>query len=133
MLIKKDQLPQVANMMMNILHEEEIDVINKLYDAVLEKDEKKIDEMFELFLADLEDHLSTEEKMMKETRYWATAMHKAEHDTMREKVRNLYESWKKNRNPDEIKEFLEKEFVPWLNLHISRWDAETAMHIGDSI
>jgi len=28
---------------------------------------------------------------------------------------------------------LEGEFKSWMVLHVARWDAETAMHLGDSI
>ncbi|NPA52006.1 MAG: hemerythrin family protein [Aquificae bacterium] len=133
MLLKKEELPQVANPMMNILHEEEVEIVNQLHDALKAKDIEKADHMFKVFLEDIEDHFSTEEDMMRESRFFAYQMHKGEHDTMKQKIYQLYEDWKQTRNFEDLIKFLEDEFKPWLILHISRWDAETAMHVGDTI
>ena len=133
MLIDKTKIPQVANMDMNMIHAEEVDVVNKLYDTLKEGDIEKADELLKEFLNSVEAHFSEEEEMMVEAGYWARAMHKSEHDSMREKLHKLYESWQKNKNPEEVIKFLENEYAPWLNLHISRWDSETAVHLGDSI
>ncbi len=132
MLIKKDAIPKVSNEVMNIIHSVEIDLVNKLYEAVLENDVKKVDKLLKEFIQEVEEHFSEEEEMMLESGYWGRNMHKAEHDTMREKLEKLKIDWEKDKNTEKIKEFLENEYSPWLNLHISRWDAETAMYLGDS-
>jgi hemerythrin len=133
MLIDLKKIPQVSNMDMNMIHADEVKTVNQLYDALKDGDIEKADELLKEFINHVEIHFSEEEEMMIESSYWARAMHKSEHDTMREKLQNLYENWQKNKNPQEVIEFLEKEYAPWLNLHISRWDAETAMHIGDTM
>lgn len=133
MLMQTRDVQKVANAMMNILHEEEIGVINDFHDAVQAKDGDKIDELFKVVLFDVEDHFSTEEAMMEESGFYAMAIHKSEHDTMRKKLKNLQASWEANKDPAEIRTFLEDEFKKWLTLHISRWDSETAMHLGDSM
>lgn len=132
MLINKKEIPQVSNVEMNMIHADEVDIANKFYDILKEGNIEEADRLFKEFLKNVEEHFSEEEQMMIESRYWARAMHKSEHDTMREKLYNLYENWKENKSIQEVIEFLEREYAPWLNLHISRWDAETAMHIGDS-
>ena len=133
MLFKKTEIQQVSNAMMNMLHEEEIDIINNFHDAVIAKDIEKIDELFEVLLYDIEDHFSTEESMMEESQFYAFQIHKTEHDSMRKKVKTLHETWKKNKQPEEVKDFLEYKFKAWLVLHVARWDSETAMHLGDSM
>lgn len=133
MLIEVKDVQQVANVMMNILHEEEIQIMNDFHDAVLAKDIEKIDELFKVVQFDVEDHFSTEEAMMEESKFYAMQMHKSEHDTMRKKLNTLQENWVRNREPEEIRRFLEDEFKHWLVLHISRWDSETALHLGDSM
>ncbi len=132
MLIKKEDLPRVANYEMNLIHQDEVEIVNKLYDALKENKIDEADKLLKEFLENVEMHFSEEEEMMVESGYWARAMHKSEHDTMRGKLKELYEKWQKNKDPQEVIEFLEKEYVPWLTLHISRWDAETAMHLGDT-
>lgn len=133
MLIKITDVQQVANPMMNMLHTEEIEIVNNFHDAVLEKESEKIDELFPVLLYDIEDHFSTEEEMMEESKFYAAQIHKAEHDTMRKKVKELHENWQSNKDPEVVRNFLEGEFKSWLVLHVARWDAETAMHLGDSI
>lgn len=128
-----DEVQQVSNAMMNVLHEEEISVLNDFHDAVIAKDIKKIDDLFKVVQFDVEDHFSTEEEMMEESQFYAAQIHKSEHDTMRRKLKNLHTNWEAAKDPEEIKTFLENEFKKWLVLHIARWDSETAMHLGDSM
>ena len=133
MLIELKDIQKVSNAIMNLLHEEELKIINDFHDAALATDLDKIDELFKVVQYDIEDHFSTEEEMMEESKFYAMQIHKSEHDTMRKKIEQLHEDWKNNRNPKEIVRFLEEEFKHWLVLHISRWDSETAMHLGDSM
>lgn len=133
MLIELKDIQKVSNAIMNLLHEEELKIINDFHDAAMAKNLDKINELFKVVQYDIEDHFSTEEEMMEESKFYAMQIHKSEHDTMRKKIELLQEDWKNNRNPKEIVRFLEEEFKHWLVLHISRWDSETAMHLGDSM
>ncbi|MDH5464162.1 MAG: hemerythrin family protein [Thiovulaceae bacterium] len=130
MLIKTQEIQQVANEVMNMLHEEEIEVINAFYDAVVAKDIDKIDELFKVVLFDVEDHFETEETLMEQANYSNFQVHKSDHDTMREKLAKYFERWLKIKSPLELQGFLENEFKKWLILHISKWDTETALHLG---
>ncbi len=133
MLFEKKEVQQVSNVMMNMLHEEEIEVVNNFHDAVIAKDEAKIDDLFKVLMYDIEDHFSTEEDMMEESQFYAAAIHKAEHDTMRKKVQAIKDGWDANKDAKAVQNFLEGDFKSWLVLHVARWDSETAMHLGDSI
>ena len=133
MLFEKTEVQLVSNAVMNMLHEEEMDVVNAFHDAVLSKDQKQIDEHFDVLLFDVEDHFSTEEEMMQESGFYASQIHKTEHDTMRKKVKELHKKWNKNKDPKEIQDFLEGEFKHWMVLHVARWDSETAIHLGDTM
>ncbi|HIQ47365.1 MAG TPA: bacteriohemerythrin [Sulfurovum sp.] len=133
MLIAPNEVQQVSNAMMNMLHDEEIEIVNSFHDAVLAKDIDKIDELFKVLQFDIEDHFTTEEDMMEESKFYAAQIHKAEHDTMRGKVKDIQADWDKNKDPAAVQEFLEGEFKKWIVLHVARWDAETAMHIGDNM
>ena len=133
MLFKKSEVQQVANAMMNMLHEEEIDIVNDFHDAVVAKDIAKIDELFEVLKYDIEDHFSTEEDMMEESQFYAAGIHKAEHDSMRKKVKAIEDGWNANKDPKAVQNFLEGDFKSWMVLHVARWDSETAMHLGDSM
>ena len=130
MLIQMQEIQQVANEVMNMLHEEELEVINNIHDAVLARDIEKIDELFPVLLFDVEDHFSTEETMMQENNYGNFQVHKSDHDTMRTKLAKFHKRWEVLKSPKELQGFLEKDFKSWLLLHISKWDSETALHLN---
>ncbi len=131
MLIDPSEVQKVANMFFNAIHEEEVEIINQLYDALLKGDVKEADRLMDELLVDIEDHFGTEEDLMREANFFGYPMHKAEHDQMRKEFKGLYDSWKETKDTEMVKRFLEDRFVPWLKLHIAQWDSVTAMHIGD--
>jgi hemerythrin len=55
--LKNIELPQVANALMNATHEEEMEIINELYDACLKEDGEKVEPLLEFLLAHAEDHM----------------------------------------------------------------------------
>lgn len=132
MLIQPQELQQVANEVMNMLHEEEIEVINNFHDAVVSKDIDKIDELFKVVLFDVEDHFKTEEDMMEQNNYRDFQVHKNDHDTMREKLAKFHKRWEILKGPKELQGFLEKEFKKWLLLHVAKWDSEAALHLNNA-
>lgn len=132
MLIQMQEIQQVANEVMNMLHEEEIGIINDFYDAVVAKDIDKIDELFKVVLFDVEDHFKTEEDMMQQNNYTNFQVHKNDHDTMREKLAKFHKRWGILKGPTELQGFLENDFKKWLMLHVSKWDSEAALHLNNA-
>ena len=130
MLIQANEIQQVANEVMNMLHEDELEVINEFHDAVIAKDIDKIDELFKVLMSDIEAHFKSEEEMMEQSGYSGLQVHKNDHDAMREKLKKFHQRWEVLKGPTEIKNFLEKDFKKWVILHISKWDTETALQIG---
>ena len=131
MLIKPNEIQKVANMFFNAVHEDEIELINQLYDALKANNVEKADKLMDELLVDVEDHFSTEEAMMKEADFFGYPMHKADHDKMRKDIKEVYDNWKEKKDPKKVIDFLENKLVPWLKLHVAQWDSVTAMHIGD--
>ena len=130
MLIQQQDVQQVANTMMNMLHEDEMEVINNFYDAVKAKDVEKVDELFPGFLTEIETHFKTEEDMMEQSAYSDMQMHKSDHDVIRKKLEKFHKRWEILKGPKELQGFLEKDFKKWYTQHISKWDAQTAPNIG---
>ncbi|WP_448584017.1 bacteriohemerythrin [Thermocrinis sp.] len=131
MVLRKEDLPMVANVIMNALHEDEVELINELYQVCQEGNVDAVDQLLQLLVQDVEDHFTTEEELMREAEFFAYPMHKAEHDSMRKRIGELLERWRKSRELKEVQKFIQEELVPWLLLHIARWDATTALHLGD--
>ncbi|MEN8302774.1 MAG: hemerythrin family protein [Campylobacterota bacterium] len=130
MLLEKQDVQEVANAMMNMLHEDELEIINNFHDAVVAKDIEKIDELFMVFLAETETHFKTEEDMMEQSAYADAQMHKNDHDAIRKKLEKFKKRWDVLKGPTELQGFLEKDFKKWYTQHISKWDAQTAPHVG---
>ncbi|WP_309497954.1 hemerythrin family protein [Sulfurovum sp.] len=130
MLIQEQDVQQVSNAMMNMLHEDEIELINSFYDAVKAKDIEKIDELFKALLVEVEAHFKTEEDMMEQSAYSDMQMHKSDHDLMRKKLEKFHKRWEILKGPKELQGFLEKDFKKWYTQHVSKWDAQTAPHVG---
>lgn len=130
MLIQEQDVQQVANAMMNMLHEDEMEVINNFYDAVKAKDIEKIDALFTGFLTEIEMHFKTEEELMEQSDYSDMQMHKSDHDSIRKKLEKFHKRWEVLKGPKELQGFLEKDFKKWYTQHISKWDAQTAPHVG---
>ena len=130
MLIQEQDIQQVANSMMNMLHEDEMEVINDFYAAVKAKDVEKIDELFTQLLAEIETHFKTEEEMMDQVSYADAQMHKNDHDLIRKKLEKFHKRWEVLKGPKEVQGFLEKDFKKWYTQHIAKWDAQAAPHIG---
>jgi hemerythrin len=130
MLIQEHDVQQVANAMMNMLHEDELELINEFYDAVKAKDIEKIDELFKALLAEVETHFKTEEDMMVQSAYPDMQMHKNDHDLMRKKLEKFFKRWEVLKGPKEVQGFLENDFKKWYTQHVSKWDTQAAPHIG---
>lgn len=130
MLIQKREIQQVSNELMNMLHEDELEVVNDLHDAVLAKDIEKIDELFKALLVETEVHFKTEEDLMEQSEFTGFQVHKSDHDTMRAKLKNYHDRWEILKGPKELRGFLETEYKKWVILHISKWDSDAALHLG---
>jgi len=130
MLIQEHDVQQVANAMMNMLHEDEIELINEFYDAVKARDIEKIDELFKAILAEVETHFKSEEDMMEQSGYPDLQMHKSDHDLMRKKLEKFFKRWEVLKGPKEVQGFLENDFKKWYTQHVSKWDTQTAPYLG---
>ncbi|HIC42915.1 MAG TPA: bacteriohemerythrin [Sulfurimonas sp.] len=130
MYIEAHEVQEVANAMMNMLHEDELEVINNFYEAVKSKDIEKIDELFTALLAEMEVHFKTEEDMMEQNAYPDAGMHQSDHDLMRKKLTKFHKRWEVLKGPKEVLNFLDKDFKKWYTAHVAKWDAKAAPLLG---
>jgi len=126
MLIRKDEIQQVNNAMMNMMRDDELEVINEFYEALKAKDIDKSDELFVKLMAEFEANFQSEEEMMEQAGYADAGLHKSDHDLMRKKLAKFHKRWEVLKGPKEVLGFLDKDFKKWYIQHIARWDAQTA-------
>ncbi len=138
MLIKEGQIPDVAVKEMNQIHKTEIDILNKLYKAIEAYEEGKasaevIDVLFDEFVKDVKEHFSFEQQLMEKYNFFAYPMHRAEHDRVLYELQSLEKVWKEERDIEALKNYLEKNFVPWIINHVQTMDTVTAQFLSHFI
>ncbi len=138
MLIKEGQIPEVAVQEMNQIHKTEIDILNKLYKAIEAYEEGKasaevIDVLLDEFIKDVKEHFSFEQQLMEKYNFFAYPMHRAEHDRVLYELQSIEKIWKEERDIEALREYLEKQFVPWIINHVQTMDTVTAQFLSHFI
>lgn len=131
MVIK--ELPQVALNKMNEIHNHEVEVINKLLEAIEKRDEKEVDALLKEFIKDVQEHFLYEQTQMEKYNFFAYPIHISEHDMVLQQLSRLEKEWEKTKDIDMIKDYLENEFLPWIVNHINTMDAVTAGYLANFI
>ena len=74
-LIDKRELPLVPYQGMNMVHERELEILNRLYRALEEnRSDAEIDQLLNEFLKDVEEHFSYEEDLMRKAHFLPTSV-----------------------------------------------------------
>ncbi len=136
MLIKKEQFPKVALEEMNSIHDTEIDIVNRLFEALKDLkegkgSEKEVSDLLEEFLKDVQEHFKFEQGLMEEYQFFAYPMHKAEHDRVLMELLDLKKEWERSKDPSVLLDYLENQFVPWIINHVQTMDTVTAMYLSN--
>lgn len=136
MLISPQEMPKVAVDEMNEVHSTEVEILNKLYEKILEfeNDSSKFDEvvkLFDEFLNDVIQHFSFEQNMMEETNFFAYSMHRGEHDRVLFELKSLEKMLKEKNDVKTLKEYLVYNFKPWIINHVKTMDTVTAMYLSN--
>lgn len=135
-MIDKTTLPQVAYEMMNEVHREEADLLNKLETQLNEStiDTDAVDATLQELLAHTHEHFGNEEILMKEVSFPAYTMHQGDHIRVLNEMKRIYSQWQTQKNPDLIREYFLGTLQEWLIPHINTMDTITAqcicMHKG---
>ncbi len=136
MLINKENFPKVALPEMNEIHDVEIDIVNKLYDALKgyekgEVSEEEVTKLLDEFIKDVREHFQFEQGLMEEYNFFAYPMHRGEHDRVLMELLELKKEWEKNKNAKLLIDYLENQFVPWIINHVQTMDTVTAMYLSN--
>ncbi len=134
MLINKDDLPLVAEDFMNDVHYEDVDIINDLYEKLLNyidsetKENKNIViDAYQNWYDHTVSHFKGEEDKMIELNFPPYMMHKGEHEKCLEQMRQVLDYFIKNDDKEFLKSYLELDLINWLVNHIQTMDTVTAM------
>ena len=131
MILSPEELPKVFLEEMNEIHKNELEILNSLYDATVNKNSEDVEKLLVDFIEDVEEHFAFEQNLMEKYNFFAYPMHKGEHDRVKMELYNLKKQWDKNKNPDLIKSYIENQFVPWIINHVQTMDTVTAMYLAN--
>jgi len=134
MLIKENEIPRVALNDMNKVHDVEIEIVNKLYDAIMKnEDAAEILKYFDEFLNDVINHFTFEQGLMEKYNFFAYPMHRAEHDRVLYELKSLEKILKEKGDVKTVKDYLENVFKPWIINHVQTMDTVTAMYLSNFV
>ena len=120
-------LPQVSLESMNDVHLEEVHILNTLLKQLdSDADCTTVSESFETLLAHMQEHFSSEERLMQEVQYPSYRMHKGDHDKVLNEARYAEMEWRNRRDVEALREYLEEELLTWLDQHIKAMDTPMA-------
>jgi hemerythrin len=134
MLLEKTELPVVAIEEMNKTHENEVEIINALYNLIIayrdgQPLETELSAAVDQFGGHVEHHFSREEQMMEQYGFPAFQIHKGEHDRVRIELQTLLNAWREGKDIDPLASYLENIHPGWAKNHIATMDMMTAMFI----
>lgn len=117
-----------GNEMIDSQHKELIEKINKLLESCETSQDKLVAIKTLDYLADYtEFHFSAEEKLQEEISYPGIIQHKAQHEKLKNVVKELYEMLEEQEGPsDAFVEQVNINVIEWLYRHIKGFDRSVA-------
>lgn len=140
MLIENNDIPVVAMDFMNVVHKEDVEIINVLFNLILvydieqnEENYRAINTQYKKWLAHTVAHFEGEEVKMRELRFPPYHVHKGEHDNALIRMNTVFKNWEQSRNIQALKMYLIEEVPVWLTNHIRTMDTVTAMFFSTGL
>jgi hemerythrin len=136
MLIRLEDLPLVAMEFMNTTHIEDINIINDIFDLILEyektpteQNEEILNQKYKEWIEHTISHFKTEEIQMEQKQFPPYQMHKSEHDNALRLMNDIFSSWLESKDIQILKQYFVETLPSWLVLHIKTMDTVTAMFL----
>lgn len=110
-------------------HREMVDLINELYDSLMQQGNEEMVEQFlgEIY-AKISAHFALEEHVMREREYDKFAEHKADHERLLDEIRDLMDGYEAEHGFD--KEAFARSLRSWFTGHFKEQDARLHGRLG---
>jgi hemerythrin len=131
-MIDKVNLPRVVYEQMNEVHEEEVELLNRLEGLLEDKvlDTSKVDDLLNTLLEHTKGHFANEERLMQEVSFPAMMMHQGEHLNVLNEMKRVVNQWEMTKDPEVIRAYFLGTLTEWLMMHINTMDTVTAQFIA---
>lgn len=134
MLLDKKDMPIVAMEFMNDVHAQDIEIINALYETILEYEatpneanKKAIVEQYSAWFEHTLEHFHGEEVLMVEKKFPPYPMHKGEHDKALALMDDVLRNFNQTGDIAGLKYYITQSVPQWFVQHIQSMDTVTAM------
>jgi hemerythrin len=130
-IINPEAIPHVALGFMNNTHEEEVDQVNAIGELVKAKqagadNDTEISQQLGHWLEHTQAHFARENELMQETGFPAFPIHSNEHEIALERLQSVILNWEKNRDIDQLADYIFTIWPTWFNAHVNSMDMVTA-------
>lgn len=134
-IVTPEQMPLVDLEVMNQVHREELEMVNRLAVLVVsglngKSDSEEITQSIKEWIDHTRHHFEGENKMMSEYGFPPYAVHKGEHDKVLARLELLLDRWGEEHDLAELAEYLFVEWGNWFDEHVKSMDRVTAQFLS---
>lgn len=118
---------------MNIVHGEEMELANSIYNFLKssptgnEKRSEELNQMLKIFIIHVKEHFQYEEELMEETNCPILSCHKEEHQKTLSEMIEVFREYFTTKNEQLLLAYFEYNFKVWIIDHIASMDYLTAV------
>ena len=130
MLYAPEKMPRVARDDMNLTHEEEVALVNRIAEAIdaIEQggDPATLDPLLDEWLEHTRAHFDNEHAIMEACGFPAYAVHRAEHERVFGVLTSVIDRYRNGNDLAPLKQFVTSTWPSWFDNHVNTMDFATA-------
>ena len=126
-------VPQVAMDAMNEVHREELEIVNNIHVAIVNKNEQEITLLCEQWLEHTKAHFDKENRLMEKYGFPAFHCHHSEHVEALQGLEVIIQNWKDKKDWQDLTAYVVDIWPQWYITHISTMDTVTSAFIKQSM
>ncbi len=124
-------IPRVALESMNQTHREEVGMVQRLADLLVQgisgdMDETAISALIQAWIEHTREHFARENRLMEQYSFPAYPVHRGEHERVLSLLEALQQAWQNQYFPEPLAEFLCNDWPAWFDNHVKTMDQVTA-------
>lgn len=128
-------MPKVALESMNEVHQEEVALINRLGELVMQGiagdvDIEQIKRVLDEWLLHTRAHFESENSLMETYAFPPYPVHKEEHTQVLTRIESLMAQWSKDLELQQLADFIFVEWRSWFDQHVNSMDKVTAQFLS---
>jgi len=129
MLISQEQLPIIELDSMNERHDEEIELIVKLYSVAKNNESQEVTKYLNKLIDHTAKHFTQEEKLMQEANYPNYYAHQHEHAKQLMDIQSIRSFYEMTNDTQAVAAYLHDSLTPWIIEHVDNYDSMASIFL----